>query len=126
MSQPHESLDSLLDSLGFDEWKTVTVSIVLPIINVLGIVFCSLSAFIFFRRVFIDPIFVYYRLLCILYVVHLLLNIPVCIIFSPRYLPDMKTYLSTMYQIFHAILVHFLQHFEGTLQMAILLTRMKL
>jgi hypothetical protein len=126
MSQPHESLDKLLDSLGFEQWKTVTVSIVLPIINVIGIVFCSLSVFIFFRRVFIDPIFVYYRLLCIVYVIHLLLNIPVCIIYSPRYLPKMNTHISTKYQIFHAVIVHFLQHFEGTLQMAILLTRMKL
>jgi hypothetical protein len=126
MSQPHKSLDKLLDSLGFEQWKTVTVSIVLPFINILGIVFCSLSVFIFFRRVFIDPIFVYYRLLCIVYVIHLLLNIPVCIIYSPRYLPKLNTHISTKYQIFHAVIVHFLQHFEGTLQMAILLTRMKL
>jgi hypothetical protein len=126
MSQPHKSLDKLLDSLGFEQWKTVTVSIVLPIINILGIVFCSLSAFIFSRRVFIDPIFVYYRLLCIVYVVHLLHNIPASLIFSPRYFPKLNTYLSSMFQIYHAIIVSFLQHFEGTLQMAILLTRMKL
>jgi hypothetical protein len=126
MSKSYESLDSLLDSLGFDEWKTVTVSIVMPVIIVLGIVFCSLSAFIFFRRVFIDPIFLYYRLLCLVYVVHLVHNIPLCIIYSPRFFPRINTRFSGIVQIYNAIFVYFLQHFESTLQMAILLTRMKL
>jgi hypothetical protein len=121
------TLDELLDSLGYSEWLTVSISFVLPLISFVGFILCSLSAYIFFQRKFVDPVFFYYRLLCITYIIHLLLSIPEGIVFSPRYFPQtINTYYSSIYLIIYVAISIFLGHFEDTLQMGILLTRMKI
>ncbi len=79
------TLDELLDSLGFSQCLTVCHSIVLPCIGFVGLIFFSVSAYIFFQRKFLEPIFFYYRLLCITFIVHLLFSIPEGLVFSPRY-----------------------------------------
>ena len=120
------SLDQLLDSLGFVPWKTITASVVIPTISSIGIILCSLSVWIFFRKKFKDPVFFYYRLLCFVYIIHLIHNIPYGLLFSPRYISNINTYLSSVYLIYYFNLASILFHFEETLQMAILLTRMKI
>jgi len=120
------SLDQLLDSLGFDLWKTILATFIIPATSFIGIIFCSLSAWIFFQKNFKDPVFFYYRLLCIVYIIHLIHNIPYGLLFSPRYIPQMNTYLSSFYLIYFTNVSALLFHFEETIQMAILLTRMKI
>ena len=120
------SLNQLLDSLGFDPWKTIISSFVLPAISFLGLILCSISAWIFFHKKFKDPVFYYYRLLCLVYIIHLMHNIPRGILFSPRYLHNINTYISSLFLMYYSSLSYFLFHFEETLQMAILLTRMKI
>ena len=118
-------LDDLLDTLGFNVGKTVTDSIVLPILNFLGLILCSLSAWIFFCGRFTDPVFVYYRLMSIVNILSLLHNIPEGILLSPRYFPSMDTYAAAIYHIYLAGMSVFLFHFSETLQIGILLQRMK-
>ena len=101
------SLDELLNKLGFDLFKTVITSFILPFINVLGTIFCSLSFWIFSHKKFKDPVFFYYRLLCIVYIIHLIHNIPRGLLYSPRYFPNMNTYLSSLFQLYHSILSAF-------------------
>jgi hypothetical protein len=120
------SFDELLDSLGIDKLSTVVTSFVLPSISFLGLMCCSLSAYIFFQRKFVDPVFFYYRLLCLTNVLHLTLGIPYGLLRTPRYFPQMDTYFSSIYLIFYGVASNLLYHFEDTLQMAILLTRMKI
>jgi hypothetical protein len=120
------SLDQLLDSLGFDMWKTIATTFVLPFINFFGIILCSLSAWIFFQKKFKDSVFYYYRLLCLVYVIHLIHSIPRCILFSPRYFPSMNMYIVSMFLFVYGPISGLLFHFEETLQMAILITRMKI
>ena len=120
------SLDQLLDSLGFDQWKTIIASFVIPIISLIGIFLCLLSVWIFFQKRFKDPVFVYYRLLCIVYIIHLVHNIPFGLLFSPRYFPQINTYFTSLFLIYYSSASSYLFHFEETLQMAILLTRMKI
>ena len=120
------SLDQLLDSLGFDEWKTIIATFVIPTISFIGIIFCSLSVWIFFQKNFKDPVFFYYRPLCIVYIIHLIHNIPCGLLFSPRYLPQINTYFSALYIIYYYSMTTFLFHFEETLKMAILLHQMKI
>ena len=120
------SLDQLLDALGFDLWKSIIATFIIPTTSFLGIIFCSLSAWIFTNKKFHDPVFFYYRLLCIVYIIHLIHNIPRGLLDSPRYFPQMNTYLSSIYLIYCTNVSSFLFHFEETLQMAILLTRMKI
>jgi hypothetical protein len=86
------SLDQLLDSLGFNSLKTMTVQIILPSFSFLGIITCSFSFWIFLHKNFKDPVFFYYRLLCLIYIIQLLHNIPLLLFFSPRYFPSMNEY----------------------------------
>jgi hypothetical protein len=120
------SLDHLLDTFGFDAWKTIIASFILPMTSLVGLALCLLSVWIFSHEKFKDPVFFYYRLLCIIYIIHLMHNIPRGIFFSPRYLQNINTYISSIYLIYSACFTSFLFHYEETLQMAILLTRMRL
>ena len=121
------SLDTLLDSLGFKHWLTMIASFMLPFISLIGVIFCSLSLYIFTRRRFANPIFFYYRLLCLVYIAHLTHGIPYGLLFSPRYFPQLiNTYLSSLYQIYYLFASFFMFQIESCLQIAILLTRIKL
>jgi hypothetical protein len=121
------SLEALLDSLGFKHWMTVTTSFVLPFVSLIGCIFCSLSLFIFNRRRFVNPLFFYYRLLCIVYIIHLLHGIPYGLVFTPRYFPQLiNTYVISLYQIYYMFASSFMFQVESGLQIAILLNRMRL
>ncbi len=101
------------------------MTFILPPINIIGTILCSVSAFIFFKARFVDPVFFYYRLLCLVNILNLILNIPYGLLYSPRYFSKMNTYLSSLYLMYSSCATVFLFHFEDTLQIAILLTRMK-
>jgi hypothetical protein len=120
------NLDQLLDTLGFTEWEIITSTFVLPSISFVGLVLCALSAWIFFQPKFKDPVFFYYRLLCIVYIIHLAHYIPRGLLFTPRYFPQINTYFTSIYLIYYSFISVFLFHFEETLQIGILLTRMKI
>ncbi len=118
--------DVFLDALGFNSWLLIISTFVMPVISLIGAILCSLSAFIFLQSKFKDPVFFYYQLLCLVYIVHLIHNIPHGLLFSPRYYPQMDTYWSSAFQIYYATISGFLYNYEDVLQMAILLTRMKI
>jgi hypothetical protein len=119
------SLDELLDYLGFNAWLTVTSTFILPSLSFIGIILCSLSAWIFSnKRKFKDPSFFYYRLLCLVYILHLCHNIPRGLFWTPQYFPQSDTYLTAAYRIYYAGVSCILYHFEDVIQMAILIDRM--
>ena len=127
-SQAHlTTLDDLLESLGFTSWKTVTSAFVLPIINIMGLVFCSLSARVFFQKKFVSPVFFYYRLLTLVYILSLLHNIPFGLLFSPRYLLiNVNTYAVAVYLVYYEFVANLLFHYGDVLRICIMLTRMKI
>lgn len=118
------NLDQLLDKLGFTQSHTITASFILPIVNVFGLSFCSLSAWIFFRPKFTDPIYLYYRILCLVYILHLIHNFFYGLLFSPNYF-WLNTYLSSLYHIYYFFIGSFLFLFEELLLIGILLSRTK-
>jgi hypothetical protein len=121
-----KSLDSLLDSLSFAPWMSIATTYVLTILNFLGVIGCSLSLWIFYRKKFADSVFFYYRLLCIINIIYLLHNIPACVLFTPRYFPHVNTWSIAVYRIYYACLTNLLFHYGDVLQMGILLARMKI
>jgi hypothetical protein len=125
-SMPNLTLNELLDEVGLVPWLTITNTFVLPTISMIGIVFCSISAKIFFMDKFADPIFFYYRVLTIVYIFGLVINIPSGILFSPRYLPNIDTYSAAVFHIYYITIWNFLIHFGDVIQICILLTRIKL
>ena len=120
------SLDELLDQLGFGLWETVVNTFILPPINLIGIALCSFSLWIFSRPSFEDPIFFYYKLLCLVNIILLLHNIPSCILFTPIYFPWINTYATSVYQWYYASVSNILFHYADVLRMGILLAKMKL
>ena len=122
---PNMTLDELLDSLGFKSWLIIASTFVLPIINIFGLIFCSISAWIFFQKKFKDPIFFYYRVLTFVFIIHLLHNIPYCLFFSPKYFASLNTYVISIYQTYYSWMSNALFLCEDALQTCILLTKMK-
>jgi hypothetical protein len=53
-------------------------------------------------------------------------NVPEGVLFSPRYFPDMNTYVSAVYQIYYAFMGNLLFHFQECLQISVLLMRMSI
>ena len=90
------NLDQLLDTLGFTEWEIIVSTFALPSISFVGLVLCALSAWIFFQPIFKDPVFYYYRLLCIVYIIHLAHYIPRGLLFTPRYFPQTNTFFTSI------------------------------
>jgi hypothetical protein len=119
------SIDLLLAMLGFSEWQFFSTTYVLSLVSLLGIVLCSVSFWIFSNKKFKDPVFFYYRLLCLVYVIHLANTFSCCILFTPQNFPHLNTYLTAHFQIYYSFASMFLFHYEETLQIGILLMRMK-
>ena len=121
-----KSLDEILDSVGFAPWMSQVTTFGLSVINCLGAIGCSFSAWIFFRKQFSDSIFFYYRLLCLVNIVSLLHNIPACVLFSPRYFPSANLWAIAAFKGYYAFATIFFFHYGDVLQMGILLARMKI
>jgi len=115
-------INVLLAQLGFQTWRTLIITFILPPINLIGAVLCSFSLWIFFRSAFSDPIYFYYKLLCFINIIHLLHNIPYSISIWALFF----SYLTTFYTIYYSFSSVLLFHYEDVLRMAILLHKMKL
>ena len=124
-----ESLYELLDRLGFQPWQTITNQFVLPVINLVGIATCSMSAWIFFKRQFDDPVFFYYRMLTLFYIFFLTVNIPANFCFSPQFWFSTKltnTFFCAVYNVYYGTFTFFLFQFCSVIEICILLARMRI
>jgi hypothetical protein len=119
-------INVLLAQLGFQTWQTLTITFILPPINLLGALFCSFSLWIFFRSTFSDPIYFYYKLLCFINLLHSLHNMFFGISLWPFFFPWLDTYVISVFKVYHLFLSLLFFHFEEVLRMAILLHKMKL
>jgi hypothetical protein len=118
------SIDMLLAQLGFAEWNLITTTFVLPAISLIGFVLCLLSAWILFKQKFKDPVFFYYRLLFIVFIILSFHNIPRGLFFMPKYFPNTNSYLISIYRIYYIAISSIFFHYEETLQIAVILNRM--
>jgi len=120
------SFDELLDALGFRLWLTKLSTFFMAPINLIGLMLASLSLWIFTRSTtFVEPIFFYYKLISFVNVIHLVHNIPYCILVTPRYFPSVNTYDLSVYNLYYIFASTFCFHFEDVLQMGIILHKMK-
>jgi hypothetical protein len=120
------TFDQLLDSIGYSQWISVIATVIPPSIGLIGIILCIISAYIFFQSKFKEPVFFYYRLICLIYILILIHAIPNGFLFSFRYFSNIDSYLFSIYSIYNSILNLTFFNFEDTLKMGILLDRMKL
>ena len=95
----------LLAQLGFHTWQTLTITFILPPINLVGAVFCSFSLWIFLRsKTFSDPIYFYYKLLCLVNIIHSLHNILIFVPFLPLYFSWINSYVISVCKMYHTFL----------------------
>ena len=123
------SLDELLKNLGFELWEEIVNKFLLPFLNFWSIWLCSLSIWIFSKKkIFSDPVFVYYRLISFLYILCSVINIPFGLCFTPRFYPPymINTFACSVYYVIYTGLSIFFFHYCSVLEMCILLTRMKI
>ena len=84
-------------------------------------------------RIFCKPVYnrlnhviFYYRLLCLVFLIHSLHNLPLLFCFSPRYFPSFhNSYSCSVYLGYNIFASGFMFHFGETLQIGILLNGMK-
>jgi hypothetical protein len=119
------TLPELLDQSGFSICESFVNTFILPPINLMGLGFCSFSLWIFSQRSFSDPKYLYYRLLCLVNIIHLLHNIPGSLSLALLYFPSsISTHAIAMYQVYYVSVSNFLFHFGDVLQMGILLNKL--
>ena len=53
------------------------------------------------KKKFVHPSFFYYRLLCLVYILHQAHNIPLGILFWPRYFPFIDTYVLAWFKMYY-------------------------
>ena len=127
------TLDELLETKGFAEWKILLCIGFFPLMSTIGIICNALSLWIFStKRVFaLNPVFFYYRLLCLVFLVHSLHHAPIFICFCPgnvfgvNLVPSVNTYYTSIYMAYNLVASNFMFHYEEVLQIAILLMRMR-
>ncbi len=90
------TLDELLNSFWFSQSKTQAISSMLVAINILGTLLCSIIAFVFSQRGFTGPVFIYYRILCIIYTIHLIHSLSLGLLFATRFFPQINTYSNSV------------------------------
>ena len=124
------SLEELLDSLGFELWEEILNQFVLPSFNLTSILTCSICAWIFFKKthVFSDPVFFYFRILSLLYILCSCTNLTMQLCFSPRFLPSflVNTHFCSILSAICLPLITDLLHVCSVLDICVLLTRMKI
>ena len=112
---------------GINRSHAILATFVLATLNLIGALLCMLSTWIFYQPRFkLNPVFIYYRILCVTHVIHLMQGIPYGLFYLPWYLPSINTHAFSYYHYHYVGIQVFLVHFEDVIQMAILVDPMKI
>ena len=120
------TLDELLDILGFIPIDLIVYQFVVPTMGVIGIIFCTINACIFFRKPFNAPADDYFKLISLIYILDSLLSVPYGFCFSPKYFPEMDRHMCAIVLSVYIPYINLAFHYTGILEIAILLERMKI
>ena len=132
VSQPLP-IDVLLSYAGFLPFESITYVFVIPLVGFLGALLCLLSMLIFFRasspgkEFNNEPVYVYFKVIAIIYLAHLLALIPhgFCFTASAIYLPHIDVETCILFQLVYVPISNLFFHYTGVLELIIVLDRMK-
>jgi hypothetical protein len=133
LSFPPLPIDVLLSYAGFLPFESITYVFVIPLVGFLGALLCLLSVFIFFRasspgkEFNNEPVYVYFKVIAIIYLAHLLALIPhgFCFTASAIYLPHIDVESCILFQLVYVPISNLFFHYTGVLELIIVLDRMK-
>ena len=97
----YQTLGQFLDSLGGFWFIDIIYLYLLPFIGVSGTIFNILNLWIFSHKEFSQPSFFYFRVMSGFHLVDTLLVIAYGICFSPRFLPIVNTYYTSLVQLIY-------------------------
>ena len=125
------ALDELLSLLGFLLFDLIMFQLVMPSLGVSSAFFCFLSVLVFFSRkqsskdFQCEPIYVYFKVIAIIYLIHSLAIIPHGFCFTAKYFPQMNCQACVIFQLVYIPFSNIFFHYTGMLEIAIILDRMK-
>ena len=120
------TLDELLDILGILPFDLIVYQYVVPTMGVIGIIFCTISSCIFFRKPFNAPADYYFKLISLIYILNSLLSVPYGFCYSPKYFPGMNSHMCAIMQCAYIFYCNLAFHYTSILEIAILFERMKI
>ena len=119
------SISDLLATLGYAQFNIIAYSAFIPSAGLAGVILCALSAWIFFRPVFRQTEYVYYRIIALFHVLHLILAVPFGVCYSPLYVPPIYMQTCVSLKMVYIPFSNLSFHYTAVLEIAILLERMK-
>jgi len=119
-------LDDLLGSFGFIPIVVYNYGIIMPMIAFFGLILCTLSLWIFFKKKFSASIYWYFRVILISNIIQLAFAIPYGMCYTPTYFPTMDSYSCTIIACAYIAYSNFTSHFVAILEIVILLERIKI
>ena len=122
-SSTNLTLDELI---AYSSNAIIVYQIVLPAIGIFGAFLCVLSIWIFSKNNFLKPVYLYYRVILFWYISSLILSVPYGFCISPTYFPNMNSYDCAIVQSVYISYTTFVFHYTGTIEIAILLDRIKI
>jgi hypothetical protein len=126
-------IDVLLSMAGFIHFDMIMFQFVMPTIGILGALLCSSSVYIFFRAAppnkgfNNEPVYVYFKVISVVYLIHLLALIPHGFFFtaSAYYFPQLDLQACMLFQLVYITFSNIFFHYTGILELIIVLDRMK-
>ena len=120
------TIDQLLDSLGFIPFDVIAYQFGVTILGVIGIIFCTINALIFFKKAFKAPVDDYLKVINLMNLSVSIMCVPYGFCFSPKYFLAMDSYKCAIVQSVYIPMSTLIFHCTGVLDIAILLERMKI
>ena len=123
-SPPLLIIDELLTLAGFIPFDLITWQFVFAF-------FCFLSLLVFFSRkkasndFRTEPVYVYFKVMSIIYLIHSLGLIPHGFCFTAKYFPQMDCHACIIFQLVYMPFSNIFFHYTGVLELAVVLDRMK-
>jgi hypothetical protein len=130
-SPPLLPIEVLLSMAGFLPFSLITFQFVMPSVGCVGSLFCMLSVYVFFRAYASgkgfnnEPVYVYFKVIAIIYLIHLLALIPHGFCFTAYYFPQMDVQACILFQLVYIPFSNVFFHYTGILELIIVLDRMK-
>ena len=130
-TRPLLPIDVLLSMAGFIHFDMIMFQFVMPTIGILGALLCSFSVYIFFRAAppnkgfNNEPVYVYFKIISVVYLIHSLALIPHGFCFTAYYFPQMNVQACIIFQLGYLPVSNLFFHYTAILEFIIVLDRLK-
>ena len=120
------TIDEILAENFFAPIVPILYQFVLAPIAILGFLFCTITALVFFKKRFNTPDYFYFRVLSVFNLIIMLLSVPYSFCYTPKYFLHMDNYKASLYQCFYLSSTFLIYHYVNVVGALILIERIKI